>query len=734
MNKHPLLRLGALIGLLACGQTPQVSTTPARLLDVFPASTVTVPPDRQGKTVQSSTYTQTGSSWGEHLDEKVVFHQELKHIQDKDNSYTVRIGKGGQLYSLIGPFGESIPPQAIGNPWNDEVWQFVAVNHTYMDVKTEGQNLSQNSLNKIENSPYKRTYFIHNSGAYIPSAVDSGTITLSCDIRIDDQEPGTVDLLLRDTNRNGINFGSLKADRKALSFNGRKICAIAPGTWYTVELAFALNRETQENAAVTVRAAGMAPATASVPFTAAGFAPFNFIGITSPGTGGIVNVDNLQVKRVTDTFAEYPVNLDYEGYTTLEVNGPRESVFVTDRVAARGKRSLEIRDAPTMAHTWQPMSRVGFSTTIPSPFYCPMLGADQPADGRTYRTVNWGIIPQLKTTHRSPLLYYVQTKNLGDGIIEITYVVHNFSARDDVSFAWLNAPWGGTRRTRLPYHYLSTPDGRANDRAWIEKTMEERGSAIPVRDTGGWNLSCATQAPDSPSLALVFGRDKHLDDELQKQRDGKPHLQLSESIYRYMATQWPEDWAERPENSFRNYDVAVVIPKFNLAPGTSIWYRSYLVVNRRDRAIEQAKSLVEQVDYGYRTFAAADTPTIPVSLNGRTPAFELFSKPVAGTMPLFLIEDTDTGQEVITTDPYIFVKQEPLNFGLPKSHPQYDYYERNGTGYTLNEGGSNWKSLLGYAYREKPATGKWVSLSSLLPAEQFPKATVNHLDLWVPAR
>ncbi len=36
---------------------------------------------------------------------------------------------------------------------------------------------------------------------------------------------------------------------------------------------------------------------------------------------------------------------------------------------------------------------------------------------------------------------------------------------------------------------------------------------------------------------------------------------------------------------------------------------------------------------------------------------------------LFLIEDTDTGQEVIRSDLYIFVERVPLGFGLPESHP-----------------------------------------------------------------
>ena len=32
------------------------------------------------------------------------------------NSYQIRIGKGGNLYSLRGAFGESVPPQFRPNP------------------------------------------------------------------------------------------------------------------------------------------------------------------------------------------------------------------------------------------------------------------------------------------------------------------------------------------------------------------------------------------------------------------------------------------------------------------------------------------------------------------------------------------------------------------------------------------------------------------------------------------
>lgn len=193
-----------------------------------------------------------------------------------------------------------------------------------------------------------------------------------------------------------------------------------------------------------------------------------------------------------------------------------------------------------------------------------------------------------------------------------------------------------------------------------------------------------------------------------------------------------EDWKTRPDNTFRNYEVAVVIPKFRLAPGTTIWYRSYLVVNRKDRTVELAKYLVDKVDYGYRVFDPATTPTVPVNLPGQG-SFELFANPVPGTMPLFLIENKTTGREVTTTDPYIFVPQEKLDFGIPPEHPQADYYNQ-AIGYSMDENNTNWKRLLGYGYVDRPTSGNWIQLSSLLNPERFSKATTYDLDLWVRTR
>jgi hypothetical protein len=747
----PCLVIGVATSLSSIGCKVRAPDAPQKgpaalnraLLDVFPSSTVILPAEDQGRTELSSTYTPSGSLWAENLDEAKVFNHEIKHLQGKDNSYVLRLGKGGQLYSLRGAFGESIPPQSVGNPWNDEVWQFVAVCTKYNNTLVKDPSLPEELKEKLTSLPYEQWYFLHNSGTYIPSALDSGVFTVSCDVLSGEEKPGSLDLLLRGTTPDGSRhtFGSVHVRADTVVMNGVKHAIGRPGGWRHIELTFAFGGTATQELRAVFRDGEGNEARMTAPFQDPNVTSLLMINL-SPGGGapGVVNVDNLNVKRVVDGVTEWPLRGDFENFTLLDVSGAdpekgREAM-VTDRVAASGAKSLEIRNGKEAGAQGIPRLRFMLGSTIANYLYCPLLAEDTPDDGRSYRSVNWGFVPQQNTIHRSPLLYYVQTRDAGDGIIEVTYVVHNFSVRDDIVFDWLNAPWGGTRMSSLPYHYLSSPEGELQDREW----MKVNAGAIGVRSTGGWNLSSAGESPDSPSLALVFGRDKNLEAEKERRAKGQPHIQIDESIYRHMIGQeMPENWRTIPENVWRNYEVAVVIPRFRLAPGTTIWYRSYLVVNRRDRAIELAKSLVDQVDYGLLTFDAATTPTVPVFIengkvrdSGKTSAFKLFARPVSGTLPLFLIENATTGEDVITTDPYIFVAQEKLDLGLPLDDPKYDYY-RSATGYSMAKHNSNWKRLLGFAYTSKPETGSFAPLSGVLGALLFPAANAHHLDVWVEA-
>ena len=546
--------------------------TDREILNLFPKSTV-IRADSQTTTTIRSTFLPSTSLWAEGLSEENVFQAEMVSEREGANLFSLRLGRGGQIYSLRGSFGESVPPSwraknTPRSPWNDEVWQFVAVCTRYnllRNLEKGKDKIAAKSLKQINDLPYSNHYFIHNSGAYIPNNAE---------------------------------------------------------------------------------------------------------------------LDSL---------------------------------------------------------------------------YCPLLAVNQ--TGESYQMLNWGLVPQIKTMHRSPILYFTQIRDAGNGVIEMTWVVHNFSVRDDIVFDHLNAPWGGTRVSNLPFKYAVTREKKLVDGNSI---LHEKYNTIDVRKTAGWDIACASEAEDAPSLALVYGRDKHLEAERVKQKSGQPFCQTNHSLYRAWRSGKPiykhawKDWQTRPANSFRNYDVCEITPKLKLEPGKTIWFRSYLVVGNKEEVIKTADSLVDHVDYGLIDFAPESTSRIrvfnapeglaiqtstgeaetiiPRGDRGLRPfvqkPFRLMTKPVPGSQPIFLITDTRTEQPVLTTDPYLFAKQEELDLPVPKSHPDYDYYS-SVVGYSLDESNSDWQSLIGFGYKERPKTGNWQQLSSLIDSTLFPAATKFHLDLWV---
>ena len=111
MNLRNAIVLACAIGLVGC------QSRAASVLDIFPGSGLSA---GTGRTVCSFDSEQSGSKWTPGLDEEKVFLASLQ-----GDGWRLGVGKGGQIYSLRGPFGESVPPQRIVSPWNDEVWQFV---------------------------------------------------------------------------------------------------------------------------------------------------------------------------------------------------------------------------------------------------------------------------------------------------------------------------------------------------------------------------------------------------------------------------------------------------------------------------------------------------------------------------------------------------------------------------------------------------------------------------------
>ncbi len=116
-------------------------------------------------------YNSSPTYWAiDSFSESVVFNAELTYDNPLDSaqSYQMRIGKGGQLYSFRSTFGESVPPQwrplgwtqpTYGGgtsyaPWVDEVWQMVCVDLSL-------------------HNPPDSNYFIHQSGVYLKTPIQT---------------------------------------------------------------------------------------------------------------------------------------------------------------------------------------------------------------------------------------------------------------------------------------------------------------------------------------------------------------------------------------------------------------------------------------------------------------------------------------------------------------------------------------------------------------------------------
>jgi len=334
----------------------------------------------------------------------------------------------------------------------------------------------------------------------------------------------------------------------------------------------------------------------------------------------------------------------------------------------------------------------------PRPFYCPILATDWDPAARRYGVVAWGQHAHVPSVYRSGALYYTVWRALAGGVVEVVYAIHNFGP--DV-LDYFNTPWGGVRRSALPVHLLSRPDG-----TWREacERFGARGTTVAVSETGGW--SAFVQRGTDPrrrwGLGLVFGRDAPLRAAGGPGRGDGKGSPFSPTRYRWGCAGNPD----RPNP--RDYFVAVVNPRCRLRPGQTFWFRAYFVVDTLARLPETARRLVPHARFGrivperQRTpLVAVAAETLGLSAKGageRRPLFRAYAWPAEGTVPLFLLRETATGRLCLTDDPYRFASAEPAENPHSSRRPSR---AAHGALRVLRpyDGRTEYLGLLGYAVR-----------------------------------
>ncbi len=126
--------------------------------NVFPQSPAIPGLSYSGQLNYTQTYAPSGSTWAPGLDEREAFFAGITHAENADTSWQIRMGKGGQLYSIRGPAGETQAPQAQPDAhWIDQIFQFIGVNSA-LNLSTPGH-----------------AYFVHQAGDYLDDPILTST-------------------------------------------------------------------------------------------------------------------------------------------------------------------------------------------------------------------------------------------------------------------------------------------------------------------------------------------------------------------------------------------------------------------------------------------------------------------------------------------------------------------------------------------------------------------------------
>lgn len=280
------------------------------------------------------------------------------------------------------------------------------------------------------------------------------------------------------------------------------------------------------------------------------------------------------------------------------------------------------------------------------PFPSPCLGSIADVSNRTYRIVSWPQQAHVPTEHTSDIICYTEYRNVGQGILEVNTVAYNFGIHTQ---NYLNNPWGGVRDTSFGHHFLSDTAGALieTESQFIDNTTVE------YNDTAGWVLFSAGTNAYSDTIGVVFGKDTHLNESWQ----------TSESKWRY-GNAGNDPPPGTPENEWRNFFVGTTIRYIRIAPGECFFGRYYLCFGRQDTVVNQLigpYGLVDHCDYDVYSINRAEaeemvwyrtTGGFPTTDPNGEVIVTTYNKPVSGTLPLFVLQETATGTVRLSTDPY----------------------------------------------------------------------------------
>ena len=224
-----------------------------------------------------------------------------------------------------------------------------------------------------------------------------------------------------------------------------------------------------------------------------------------------------------------------------------------------------------------------------------------------------------------------QIRDLGSGVLEVTYVYHNFSQEGEKA-TFLAAPWLPLRNSSLPYQFRSVPGGtiQRDQHTWCVGDGCSPQS-VPIETTDGFFMFSSGNRPDDSSLTIVFGSDEN------------DEGQTSRTNFR---------WGTVTTGN-RDLTAASLQKKVRIEPGQIFYHRFFLVANtlRNSRVI--ARQLQPYVSQGFLNpdpnaptdacFALDNGELDSQSCASGNALFSTSTTPREGWQPLFAVTKASNG-------------------------------------------------------------------------------------------
>ena len=315
------------------------------------------------------------------------------------------------------------------------------------------------------------------------------------------------------------------------------------------------------------------------------------------------------------------------------------------------------------------------------PFYNPILAEEFNSNNRSYSIVNWGLVPK-PNINRGDVLFYSRYRDIGNGVLEITFYCYNFGDR---TYNFAETPWFAVKPSKFPNMVEGingTSSFNPNNKTFGSGAISSaRGwGAFTVDPSNSNSISCAlVWGTNTPSMGVNFG------------------------------------FVDRGTR-----DMTLIAPSksaISMPYGTGIRYRRYVVFGKLANVADVCSKLNQHSFFESIQFSETNSGRLPIyqtTQEGQTvltttptgsPVAYTHPIPIKDSLPLFLMKNNETNIYFLSTDPYAACGKLPFINPYPAGHAKYATYQNKHIYQSYDEK-TTWVSLLGFVVQSSTVVGQ----------------------------